>query len=437
MNVALEELDHCEVLLRIDLPVERVEQEWKKVTEAFARQARLPGFRPGKAPRSLIESKFSKEIEEELKDALLRTALRESIELKKLDVLSVAKVEDVQLGVDRTFRCKVTVVTRPDFSLPDYENLQLTLDEPKVREEEVEATLERLREPHASYDPIEGRGLVMGDYAVITYETKLGGVPLKEALPNCPPLLQGRANFWVEMKNESFLPGLCEQLVGLEAGQSKTFPLALPADFPVSELAGQTIEVSVTVEALNEKTLPEWNEELVEKIAPGKTLDEVRNLVRQSLQEMASRQFEQSKRSQVLDALLAQVTCTLPRNLVQQQTMQILQDVVEENQGRGVSEDELREHQDQLVGMARQSAEQRVRGRFILLRIAEKEKMKAEDQEVLTAIMEMSQRFQIPVKKLVKDLQRRNAIEGIREDILARKAMDFLASKVVVRPAQE
>jgi FKBP-type peptidyl-prolyl cis-trans isomerase (trigger factor) len=86
--------------------------------------------------------------------------------------------------------------------------------------------------------------------------------------------------------------------------------------------------------------------------------------------------------------------------------------------------------------MARQSAEQRVRGRFILLRIAEKEKMKAEDQEVLTAIMEMSQRFQIPVKKLVKDLQRRNAIEGIREDILARKAMDFLASKVVVRPAQ-
>jgi trigger factor len=436
MNVVVEELDHCEILLRVDLPTERVDAEWKKITNSFAQQARLPGFRPGKAPRSMIESRYAKEIEEELKSSLVRTALGEAVREKKLEVLSVSKVEEVELGVDRTFRFAATVVIRPAFALPDYNNLNVTVDEPKVGEEEVTSMLDRLREPHANYNPIEGRGLVMGDYAVITYESKLDGQALKEALPSSPPMLQGRSNFWVEMKTESFLPRFCEELVGLETGQSKTFTLTLPPDFPHEELAGKSLEFAVTLEAINEKVLPEWDDELAGKIAPGKSLDEVRSLVKENLQDVAQRQLEQSKRSQALNALMAQVTCHLPRQMIQQQTMQILQDIVEENQGRGVSEDELREHQDELVGSARQSAEQRVRGRFILLRIAEQEKIKVEDQEVLTAIMEMSTRFQIPVKKLVKDLQRRDAIGGIREDILARKAMDLLAGKVVVRPAE-
>lgn len=434
MNVVLEEQQNCEVLLTVEVPGDRVDSEWKNVADKFAKIAKLPGFRPGKAPRHLVESKYAREIREELTDSLLRSSMSEAIKEKGLRVLGVSKVENVDLGADRILRYQATIITSPDFELPEYEGVEIELAEPAVSDEDLERTLTQLREPHASYEAVEGRPLATGDYAVVTYETSLDGKPLKEVLPSTPPMLQGRQNFWVEVAPHSFLEGFSDHLVGMNSGDSKTFSLSLRQDFPLEDLRGKELGFSVTLHDIQKKILPDWNDELAGKIAPGKTVQDLCDTVRDNMEKMAKQRFEESKRGMLLNKLLEKVTCDLPTSLVQQQMTDILRDIVEENQGRGVSEDELREHQEEIVGAARQSAEQRVRSRFLLLRIAEKEKLRVEEQDLLARVYALSQRYDIPIKKLISDLRKRDGIEPMKEDILASKALDLLATKAMVKP---
>ena len=420
--------------MHVEVPSERVESERKTVCEGFARQVKLPGYRPGKAPRKLVETRFAKDIQEELTGRLLRTTLDEAIREKGLEVLTVSKVGKTELGTDGIFRYTATVVTSPTFELPDYSAVEVRMEEPRVDDAEVERALEGLREPHANYDPVEGRGLAMGDFAVVTYQSRFEGKPLKEALPSSFPLLQGRENFWIEMRADAFLPGFCEPLVALEPDSSKTFSVSIPQDFPMEELRGKALEFDVTLHAINSKSLPEWNDDLAARIAPGKTLDELRQMVRENIERVQKETFENRKRAAAVNSLLEKVSFPLPQQFVRNEMNSVLRDIVAENQGRGVSEEELRQHEDEILGAARQSAEQRVRSRFLLVKIAEKEKMEVGEQELLTRIMEMAARYQIPVKKLVKDLQRRDAIGPLREQLLAAKALDLVSSKAVVVP---
>jgi trigger factor len=295
--------------------------------------------------------------------------------------------------------------------------------------------LNQVREPHASYPAVEDRGAEKDDFAVITYEATIGGKPLKEEIPTAPPILQGRANFWVQINEQSFLPAFTDALTGLKPGEKKTVTVPLPADYSVVELQGKTLDFHVTLEDLHLRELPEWDDELAGQIAPGKTLEEVRTLVRENLERAAKERFEANKRSEIIRILTSQITCPLPRRMLAQETTAILRDVIQENQSRGVSEEELREHTESLVGMARESAEQRVRSRFLLLRLAEKEKLQVHDQEVISHLVEISARHNIAPKKLIKDMQKRNALSQVRDDILARKALEFLAGKAVVQSA--
>jgi len=436
MNVTFQEAENCEAKLGVELSTEEVEKEWKQVVNLFASQAKIPGFRPGKAPRSIIESRYAKQIQEELIDRLTRTALQGAIKDKDLKVLSVPDFSRRELGADRNFFLDATVVLEPDFQLPDYENITVTIPEPVVTDEIFEQSLDRLREPQASYPDVEGRGVEKGDFAVITYEVALDGKPLKEAVPAAPPILHGRANFWVQVDENSFLPAFTDQLIGMNVGGKKTLTVPIGADFPVEELQNKTLEFDVSLEGLHLREMPDWSDELAAAIAPGKTLAELRSMVRENLEQMAKDNFEKAKRSEVVRALTTQVTCPLPRNMLAQETTAILRDVIQENQSRGVSEDEIREQTENLVGMARESAEFRVRSRFILLRVADKEKLKVQDQEMLAYLVEMSNRYDIPPKKLVKDMEKRNAFPAVREDLLVRKAVDFLAGKAVVQTPQ-
>ncbi len=435
MNVVLEEQpNECEVTLHVEVPAERVDAERKTVSDGFVQQAKLPGYRPGKAPRRLIEAKYVKEIKEELTSRLLRGTLDEAVRDKDIQVLQVAKIEKADLGTDGTFRFSATVVTSPKFDLPDYSSIEVQLEEPKVDEAELEKTMENIREPHATYEPVEGRGLAMGDYAVVSYQTSLDGTPLKEALPSSPPLLHGRDNFWVEMRGDSFLPGFCEQLTGIEPDGKKTFSIALPKEFPIEELREKSLQFDVTLHAINSKSVPEWSDDLAGRIAPGKTVEELRTMVRENMEQMQKQEFENKKRTAAINSLLEKVEFPLPKRFVHNEMNSVLKDIVSENQGRGVSEEELRQHEDEIMGAAKQSAEQRLRSRFLLTQIAEKEKLEVAEQELLTRVMEMASRYQIPLKKLVRDLQKRNAIAPLREQILAGKALDLIASNVVIRP---
>src|SRR5207302_7814528 len=165
-------------------PAEEVSKEWDAIANSFARFARIPGYRPGKAPRRVIEAKFRKEIQDELTKKLVSKSYHEAIEQKQLRVVSLTNLEEVQFGDDKSMRFRETVVTAPEFELPEYKNIPVQLTYTKVSEREVDAALERLREQSADFVDVPERELQMEDFAVIDFEGAIEGRPISEFAPN-------------------------------------------------------------------------------------------------------------------------------------------------------------------------------------------------------------------------------------------------------------
>jgi trigger factor len=214
MKVEVEKQPDSVSTLNIELPPDEVAKEWDVIANSYARFAKIPGYRPGKAPRRVIEAKFRKEIQDELTKKLVSKSYREAIEQEHLRVVSLTNVEDVQFGEDKSIRFRATVVTAPDFDLPDYKNIAVQVPELKVEEKDVDAAVERLREQSADFVDVTGRALQMEDFAVIDFEGSVDEKPISEVAPQASKNLHGGKKFWLRVAPDNFLPNFCEQLVG-------------------------------------------------------------------------------------------------------------------------------------------------------------------------------------------------------------------------------
>ncbi len=436
MNVALDYQKNCVVVLDIDLPSDRVSTEWNTIAKEFQKKARLPGYRPGKAPASLIATRYAKDIEEEVKTKLVGEAIREAVKTHNLKIHAVEEVEKVEIAADKTMKILAKIVQNPEFELPDYKNITVEVEKTTVTEKDVEALLEYLRDPHSKFDPVTDRPLAMGDYAVVTYEGTVEGEPISQIAPKAPAQIQGRRNAWVLMDEGTLIPGFAKAIEGMEIAQERTFALEVPESFPVEELRNRQVTYAVTLHAINTRTPAPLDDELAAKIEPGQTLEGLRKKIRERQEENAAYQFEIAKRNAVVTKLLSLFTCELPERLVESETNYILKDIVGNSQARGISDEEIKAHTQEIIQNASQTASNRVRSNFLLARIADEEKIEETDAEVYKAVLEMAERQQMPVKKMVGELSRGGGINRLRDQIRITKALDLLASgATVTQPA--
>src|SRR2546425_6848321 len=175
MKVQVEEKPESISTLQIELPADEVTREWDAIANSFARFAKIPGYRPGKAPRAVIDKRFRKEIQDELTKKLVSKSYREAVEQEQLRVASLTNIEDIQFGEDKSMRFRATVVTAPEFELPDYKNIPVQLPPTKVANEDVDLALERLREQSADFVDVPERGLEMEDFAVVDFDGAVDG----------------------------------------------------------------------------------------------------------------------------------------------------------------------------------------------------------------------------------------------------------------------
>jgi trigger factor len=432
MNVALDYQKNCVVALEIDLPSDRVSAEWNTIAKEFQKQARLPGYRPGKAPASLIASRYAKDIEEEVKTKLVGEAIREAVKTNNIKIHAVDNVEKAEIAADKSMKILATVIQTPDFELPDYKNITIEVAKKTVTDEDVESFLEYLRDPHSKFDPVTDRALAMGDYAVVTYEGTVDGEPISKIAPKAPTQIQGRRNAWVLMDEGTLIPGFAKAIEGMEIGQDRTFTLDVPESFPLEELRNRKVTYAVTLHSINTRTPAPLDDALAAKIEPGQTLEGLRKKIRERQEESADYQFEMAKKNAVVEKLLGLFTCELPERLVASETAYILKDIVGESQARGISDEEIKSHTDEIVKNASQTASDRVRSNFLLTRIADEEKIEETDAEVYQAILQMAERQQMPVKKLAKELAQSGGINRLRDQIRITKALDLVASGATV-----
>ena len=429
MNVTVETLPHCLATLKVEVEPERVAKTWDAITSDFGKHARIAGYRAGKAPRAIVEKKFRKEIQEEVHKKLLNDSTREAIQQKQLRVLGVQNVEDVKIDDDKKMSFTATVVTQPTFELPEYMGLKIAARSGEVTEAEIDESIENLREQAADFIDAADRGAAMDDYIVVDYLGTIDGKPVHEVFPKAGKPLTANEDFWIKMTEEAFFPGYCAHLVGAKAGEAREFDIAVPQDFPVEGMPGTTIHYKVTLKQIKERVLPALDDAFADTVQKGKTLAELRALAKDELTTQKAANNEAEKRNDVMKQLLAGVECELPQNLVRNETQRILGEIVRDNQARGVGDDVLKENQQQLVGAASQNARDRLKGTFVLLRIAEKEGLKVTREELLGRVAALAQKYEMTFEKMAKELEKRGALDQINEELLSAKVLDFLVSK--------
>jgi len=437
MKVEVERQPGSVSKLQIELPPEEVEKEWDAIANSFARFAKIPGYRPGKAPRAVIDKRFRKEIQDELTKKLVSKSYHDAVEKEQLRVASLTNIEDIQFGEDKSMRFRATVVIAPEFELPDYKNIPVQLPDTKVSDAEVEEALERLREQSADFVDVPGRGLQMGDFAVLDFDGSMDSKPISEIAPQASKNLQGGKKFWLHLAADNFLPKFCEQLVGQKPGETRLAIVEFPADFPVKELAGKKADYAVTVREVKEKVLPPIDDALAAKLAPGKTLVDLRQLLEHDIEHAKEHDVERAKESQIMKYLHERIQFELPPALLQNETRRALAELVQRNRERGVTDEMLKEKERELIDGAAGVAAHRLKTNFILHRIAERENIEVAKEDVDLRIRQEAARYDISPEKMRKELQQKDVLDDVAEQILLGKTLDFLKANVSIEPAQE
>jgi len=433
MNTVVENQAKCLATLHIEFPPDEVAKERKSIADEFVKHAAIPGFRPGKAPRAAIESRFEARIAEELSKELHRLGISGSIKEKNLSVINVNRVEDVKFSADGSAAFTATVTLTPEFTLPDYSNIPSNATLRTVTDEEVENFVKSLCAQHATFEAVEGRPVAMDDFAVLTYEATLDGQPLKEAHPDTPRQLCGQQNAWLLMADASMAPGFCDALVGMAINDKKDFSISLPADFPIAPLAGKTLDYSATLHGIQTRNVPELNDELAAKISKDATAESLRTQARERLDFSAQQEFENAKRMDAMRYLAERTQFDPPETLVAERTQSLLRNIVRENQARGVSDDELTKHHEEIIASAQKAAHEQVQGDFLLMKIAETEKIDVSNEELSMEVFNISMQSGVDPKQLIKDIKKNNAYGDIRQQVLRRKAMDHLVKHVTTK----
>jgi trigger factor len=437
MKVEVEKQPGSVSKLQIELPADEVAREWDAIASSFARFAKIPGYRPGKAPRAVVDKRFRKEIQDELTKKLVAKSYHEAVEQEQLRVASLTNIEDIEFGEDKSMRFRATVVTAPEFELPDYKKIPVQLPDTKISESDIDAALERLREQSADFADVPARELQMGDFAVLDFEGSMENKPISEIAPQASKNLHGGKKFWLHLAPENFLPGFCEQLVGLKPGEPRLVIIDFPADFPVKELAGKKADYAVTLREIKEKILPAMDDALAAKLVPDKTLGELRQMIEHDLEHAKEHDVERAKEAQILRYLHERIQFELPPALLQNETRRALAELVQRNRERGVTDEALKEKEKELIDAAAGMAIQRLKTNFILHRIAEQEKIEVTKQDLDSRIRQEAARYDISAEKMRKELGQRNALDDLAEQLLLGKTLDFLKANVSIEPANE
>ncbi len=437
MNVQLNSLSLTRKSLVVTLDPSEVDAEHKAVIGEIAKVARLPGFRPGKVPPSMVAVRFKKEIADEFRQKVVGKAYRDALEQQKLDVLNVVNVEEGTIATGTAASITITLDVRPEFTLPDYTNLDTEILPADPTDAEVEQVIQGLRTERADFKAAD-RAAQKGDYMKLAYEGTIDGKPIVELAPE--KQLYGKVpQTWEEVEgaNEGVIPGLGLQLAGLKAGEKRDVTITFPADFaPVPALAGKQAVYAVEVQEVRERVLPELNAEFF-KAQQVDDLAGLQSQVRNNLKMQKDYQNRAAQRRQVTEQLAAKVDFSIPESLVEAETQGVLRQYIEEQMRRGVPQEQFEKDKKELFEGAKKAAANRVKLQLILAKIAEQEKLEISNDDLNQAIYNEAMRSGQKPEKLAKGLAGdREQLRAMQQSIIFDKAVDFLVSKASVRIAQ-
>lgn len=413
----------CRRELDLEIPATDVQKAVERVAREFARVARVPGFRPGKAPIPLIRRRFADDIKGEVLQSLVPEQIDKAVKDQKLIPITQPTIDHVDYAEDRPLKFRAIFEVLPEFELGAYTGLQVEVEKAQVSDADIEKTLEGLRERASTFVAVENRALENGDYA----QLKLVGTPVGGGEPL-------RAdNVLCHLGAEETLEAFTQNLIGANPGEQRRFEVDYPADYPDRKLAGKKFVYSAEVVAVKQKKLPELNDELAKDVSEVKTLDELRSKIRQDLETELEARHAAVVRDAVLTKIVAAHDFPVPEALVENQMDVRLERAVRSLAAQGV--DPRAVNVDWVAMRRRQHARavEDVKAELLLDRIASAEHIEATDEELDREISRIAERSGESAPAVRASLTKQGALDRMRSKLRSEKTLEWLQKNSEVK----
>lgn len=420
----------CRKELVIEIPVDVVQREVDSVAGQFAKRARIPGFRPGHAPTSLVRRHFRDDIRGEVAQSLIPKFFQTAVKEHNWDVVGQPHFEDLNFEDERPLTCKATFEVYPDFELKEYKELEVEQAQAAVTDADVDKAVEERRESAATFEVVADRPARDGDDVTVNYRSldaaSTGGQPpeAKDAI--------------VHVGGKHTVAAFTENLRGASVGDVKEFPVTYPDDYPEKSLAGKTFSYRVEIQSIKSKVVPPADDELAKSVSEFATLNELRAKLRQDLEKNAERKAENAARQKLAEKLLESHDFPVPEELVEEQLNRNLERMLGQLLAQGIDPRQTGVDWKKVREGARPEAAKQVRVSLVLARIAEVEKMDVSEEEIDEVIRGMAQENRVTPAELKTRLTRDGRLDTLKTTRRNQKALDFVYrnAKIIRNTAQ-
>lgn len=420
--------EECKRHLEITIPVAEVEAETAKVVQDLQKKVKMPGFRPGKVPLSIIRKNFDSDIRQEVIEKAGSRYFRQAAEKDNLKVVGNPHLHDVEFKEGEPLKLTVHFEVAPDFELGSYQDIEVPYDEPAVTEEEIEKRLEGLRDSRAEYINVDPKPVEDGDYAVVSLESVAGlsGEPIKQD------------EVMLHVGAEDTVAAFSENLRGMNPGEEKEIEVAYPADYAQERLAGKTVKFRAALKVIRRKELPELNDEFAKDLGDFQNLDELREAVRKSI--FAEREFESQRNAK--DAIVGKLVDThefpIPEAYLDRQIEINVESYLRAAAAQGVDPRKLNLDWGKIKEAQKDKATRDVRASLILDKIAEREAIMATNEDVDREVQRYARQQREPVAAARMKLEKDGSLGRIASRIRTEKTLNYLfehARKTAPAPA--
>mgnify|MGYP001574446491 CR=1 FL=1 len=420
MKSTIEDISTVKKKLHIQVSTDAIAQEMVKAVADVAKKAKIPGFRPGKAPRAVVERHYATEIESEVMNKLITASYLRALEehhLSPVDVPNITNISPFDKAAPLNFTAVVEV--RPNIELGVYDGIEVKEEAITVTDDEVTETLDRLREMYAQLEVVEGRPLEKNDTAIIDFEGFREGKSIEGAKA---------ADYMLSFGSNSLIPGFEDQLTGMNRGETREIKVTFPADYNSAELAGKDATFTVTLKEIKKKVLPELNDEFAKDVGNNASVAELKEGIRKDIEYRKTNDQASAQREAILSKLVDAHSFDVPAGMVERelQSMARSQATRMARRGADVNDFNFAKFQAENRGLA----EKRVKGILLLDLIAEKEKIEVTDQQVNSALAVMargSNETVDAVRKYYESLE--GGLDNLRASLMREMALGILLSR--------
>jgi trigger factor len=413
----------CRRELDLEIPAEEVSKATERVAKEFARIARVPGFRPGKAPVSLIRRRYAEDIKGEVLQSLVPERVGKAVSEQKLTPVSQPQVEKLDFVEGQPLKFKAVFEVLPEFELGDYKGLGIEMPAMEITESDVDKTLDEMRERAAAFAPVEGRPIENGDYV----QLKLMGTPAGGGEP-----LQADS-VMCHIGAEETMEPFNENLRGANIGEHKNFDVVYPADYPDGKLAGKTFNYAVEILGIKNKKLPELNDEFAKDVSDATTLDELKKKVSEGLEHQRDHRQKELQREKVLAELVKLHDFPVPESLVEHQMDVRLERVVRSLAAQGVDPRAVNVDWVSLRKRQQERATDDVKAELIIDRIATAENIDVTEEEVQHELEHMASHSGESAEAVRARLTKQDALDRMKAKLRSDKTLDWLAQNSKVK----